>query len=256
MLKVIVAAAATVVSLCTVANAANGTWTYTVAKDAKLITSSPTTATGALTITRVAQNDGGLGGQYWFGDWSAANKADILAKINAMVPGETYTLTVRLALEENAAPVTTFTPTVAAFRADQNWVEAGVTTNTADGTVAWTYDGGTAANGMQNLPITINTNNFDIFGQGLTSIGSTATPTWASVTLDPTVTNLLLTGTDVRGLRGYSIASQAWINDQVYTKEKWGGVAAPNLVLTIVPEPATLGMLSLCSLVLLRRKRS
>lgn len=261
VLKVVVAAAVAVVSLCSVANAENGTWTYVVAKDSQILTSSPNTANGLVSgQTRFAQrNIAGTTWQAWFGDWSAADKADMLAKINAMVPGETCTLTFRVALADEVTPVSTFTPTVAAFRADQDWVEAQVTTNNASTGVAWTYNGGTAANGMQNLPIQINTSNFDLFGHGLATdtTGGVVTPAWASVTLDPTVTNMLLTGTDVRGLRGYAISTQANINDRTVYREKWGSpIADPNLVLTIVPEPATLGMLSLCSLALLRRKRS
>lgn len=261
--KQVALAAAAVVSLCGVANAANGTWTYNVAQDAFMKGSLPDALYGTTQASRFAQmGSTSASDTCWFGDWSAAQKADILAKIAAMVPGETYTLTFRIALDDTPGGAgdsdstnpgsPTFTPTVAVFKADNtSWTEATVTTNNASTGDPWKWQGTTTA--LVNLPKTINSTNMTGFG-GLRVSGWGA-PSWATVTLDSTVANLLLSDPNVRGLRGW--APETYLNDGVFTKEKWSGNQPANLVLTIVPEPVSMATgAAIGGLALLRRRRA
>lgn len=241
----------------TAVQAAPGTWAYSVEKDAFSRTDQPDTNLGGSANYRFAKAYQNI----WIGDWSAAQKADISAKIAGMSAGETYTLKFRIALDDvtqggdsdvTLPAATVFAPTVGAFRADMGWVEAQVTANSASTGVAWTSGGITKR--FDALPFTQNTNNVVGFSQGLLTTYDAGV--WAEVVLDSTVTNALLTDPTVRGLRG--VDQQAlWVNDGVFTKDKWGGRFAPQLELTItsVPEPALVGVLAVGSLTLLRKRR-
>ena len=256
-MKTLLLATILVVCCAVVASQAE-VFTYIVAKDNYNNSDGNTTQRGGADEDRAAK---GKQEKTWYGEWSDANIADIAAKITGMLPGQTYTLTFKTATGNwgdippapGAAPLdgqgnSTWTPKVSAFYSTTDWVEMEATNNKASNAAGWDGVVGKLFWSLVDVD-----NVAPVVGNWQTHSGGTPLVIqWNSAVLEPAVVTALL-DTNCRGLRMWD---EDYHNTTNCSREKWGGAAAPSLVLEIIPEPASLTLLGLGALgALIRRRR-
>ena len=198
----------------------------------------------------------------WYGDWSAADKAAMAAILS--VPGKIYT--VELVVHQSATNPGTDTPSdqtaaIQAFQSSTDWVE-GSGNGSADGaTHLRAFDSKTNDALDIGWDGDLNKNFFQLGGV-MNSVGM---PGWNGalnaanrVVLDEALVTALLTDSTVRGIRAFQFQDGGQAKHQRNWSSEYAGdvTLRPQLVISSIPEPASLGLLGLGGLLFLRRRRA